>query len=139
MARITGLHCGAMASTPSMSQAPDARGRFGEFGGTYVPETLIAALHELRAAYAAAKADAAFHAELEALFTHYVGRPTPLYHAKRLTAHAGGAQVWLKREDLAHTGAHKINNTLGQALLCLRMGKKRIIAETGAEIGRAHV
>ncbi|MBI1368124.1 MAG: tryptophan synthase subunit beta [Planctomycetes bacterium] len=113
-------------------QVPDARGRFGDFGGVYVPETLMAALTELTAEYAKAKADPAFAAELERLFTHYVGRPTPLYHARRLSQHVGGAQIYLKREDLAHTGAHKINNTLGQALLTVRMGKKRVIAETGA-------
>lgn len=115
-----------------LSTAPDERGRFGNFGGVYVPETLIAALHELQAEYDKAKADQSFHDELNALFRHYVGRETPLYFAKRLTEHAGGAQIYLKREDLAHTGAHKINNTLGQALLTLRMGKKRVIAETGA-------
>ena len=115
-----------------LTAVPDARGHFGDFGGVYVPETLIAALHELSAEYDKARADAGFERELNHLWTHYVGRPTPLYHARRLTTHAAGAQVWLKREDLSHTGAHKINNTLGQALLCLRMGKKRIIAETGA-------
>ncbi len=97
-----------------------------------MPETLSHALHELEAQYAKAKADPAFDAELQRLFEHFVGRPTPLYHARRLTQQCGGAQVWLKREDLAHTGAHKINNTLGQALLTVRMGKKRVIAETGA-------
>ena len=111
---------------------PDARGRFGRFGGRYVPETLVPALEELDAAYAAAKADPAFRAELDALLRDFVGRATPLTEAPRLTAHAGGARIVLKREDLAHTGAHKINNTMGQALLALRMGKKRIIAETGA-------
>jgi tryptophan synthase beta chain len=111
---------------------PDARGRFGRFGGRYVPETLVPALEELDAAYAAAKADPAFRAELDALLRDFVGRATPLTEAPRLTAHAGGARILLKREDLAHTGAHKINNTMGQALLALRMGKKRIIAETGA-------
>ncbi|MEX0741191.1 MAG: tryptophan synthase subunit beta [Phycisphaeraceae bacterium] len=116
----------------TLQKLPDDRGRFGRFGGVYVPETLIAALHELTNEYAKAQADHAFAADLEHLFKHYVGRPTPLYHARRLTEAVGGAQVWLKREDLAHTGAHKINNTLGQALLTQRMGKKRIIAETGA-------
>ncbi len=111
---------------------PDTHGRFGAFGGVYVPETLMSALTELTAAYAAARSDPAFGRELDDLLTHYVGRPTAFYHAKRLSAATGGAQIWLKREDLAHTGAHKINNTLGQALLTLRMGKKRIIAETGA-------
>ncbi|MBL9140626.1 MAG: tryptophan synthase subunit beta, partial [Phycisphaerae bacterium] len=111
---------------------PDARGRFGEFGGQYVPETLMPALEELAAAYDAARADPTFQAELDHLMKHFVGRPTPLTEAPRLTAHAGGARIVLKREDLAHTGAHKINNTMGQALLAKRMGKTRIIAETGA-------
>ena len=111
---------------------PDARGRFGRFGGRYVPETLVPALEELAAAYDAARADPAFGAELDTLLRDFVGRPTPLCEAPRLTAHAGGARILLKREDLAHTGAHKINNTVGQALLALRMGKKRVIAETGA-------
>jgi len=107
-------------------------GRFGVYGGRYVPETLMAALLELDAAYAEAQVDAAFHAELDGLLKDYVGRPTPLYFAKRLTETLGGAKIYLKREDLLHTGAHKINNALGQALLARRMGKKRIIAETGA-------
>jgi len=107
-------------------------GRFGVYGGRYVPETLMAALLELDAAYAEAQADAAFHVELDGLLKDYVGRPTPLYFAKRLTETLGGAKIYLKREDLLHTGAHKINNALGQALLARRMGKKRIIAETGA-------
>jgi tryptophan synthase beta chain len=107
-------------------------GRFGVYGGRYVPETLMAALLELDAAYEAAQADAAFHAELDGLLKDYVGRPTPLYFAKRLTETLGGAKIYLKREDLLHTGAHKINNALGQALLARRMGKQRIIAETGA-------
>ncbi len=111
---------------------PDARGRFGRFGGRYVPETLVPALEELAAAYDAARADPAFRAELDALLRDFVGRPTPLCEAPRLTAHAGGARILLKREDLAHTGAHKINNTVGQALLARRMGKRRVIAETGA-------
>lgn len=111
---------------------PDAHGRFGAYGGQYVPETLMAALAKLEAAYRAARSDPAFEAELAGLLRTYVGRPTPLYHAKRLTAEAGGAQIYLKREDLAHTGAHKINNALGQALLAVRMGKRRIVAETGA-------
>ncbi len=111
---------------------PDALGRFGPFGGRYVPETLVHALDQLAAAYDAAVADPQFHAELERLFKFYVGRPSPLYHAERLSLQAGGAQIYLKREDLNHTGAHKINNTLGQALLTLRMGKRRVIAETGA-------
>jgi tryptophan synthase beta chain len=111
---------------------PDAAGRFGVFGGRYVPETLVHALDQLAAEYDAARADGAFQAELDELLEHYVGRPSPLYFAKRLTEHCGGAQILLKREDLNHTGAHKINNTLGQALLTLRMGKRRVIAETGA-------
>jgi tryptophan synthase beta chain len=97
-----------------------------------VPETLVRALDELTAEYDEAKADEQFHSELNELFANYVGRPSPLYHARRLSEHCGGAQIWLKREDLNHTGAHKINNTLGQALLTVRMGKKRVIAETGA-------
>ncbi|HEX7009881.1 MAG TPA: tryptophan synthase subunit beta, partial [Phycisphaeraceae bacterium] len=116
----------------AFSSLPDAAGRFGAFGGVYVPETLHAALAGLREAYAQAKADPAFARDFEALLRDYVGRPTPLYFARRLTQHCGGAQIYLKREDLAHTGAHKINNSLGQALLTVRMGKKRVIAETGA-------
>jgi len=122
-----------------LSTVPGPDGRFGRFGGAYVPETLVAALHQLSEVYAAVRADPAFWAELAGLFKTLVGRPTPLYHAARLTAHArslagpgAGAAIWLKREDLAHTGAHKINNTLGQGLMTRRMGKKRIIAETGA-------
>lgn len=107
-------------------------GRFGAYGGRYVPETLMAALEELEQAYAAAKEDPAFQAELDDLLHNYCGRPTPLYFAKRLTEQCGGAKIYLKREDLLHTGAHKINNALGQGLLARRMGKKRIIAETGA-------
>jgi len=106
--------------------------RFGEFGGRYIPETLVGAHEELEAAYAAAREDPAFNAELAHLLHHYVGRPTPLYFAEHLTRQCGGARIWLKREDLAHTGAHKINNALGQALLAKRLGKPRIIAETGA-------
>src|SRR5580704_8442656 len=107
-------------------------GRFGVYGGRYVPETLMAALVELEREYEIAKADAAFQAELHSLLTDYAGRPTPLYYAARLTESLGGARIYLKREDLLHTGAHKINNCLGQALLARRMGKRRIIAETGA-------
>ena len=114
------------------SQIPDASGHFGLFGGKYVPETLMAALSELEASYAAAKADPAFWVELNDLYHHYAGRPTPLYHAKRLSKELGGAQIYLKREDLAHTGAHKINNALGQGLIAGRLNKPRIIAETGA-------
>ena len=113
-------------------QLPDTMGRFGEFGGRYVPETLIHALDLLAEQYDQARADDTFQAELDDLLQHYVGRPSPLYFAKRLSEHCGGAQIWLKREDLNHTGAHKINNTLGQALLTMRMGKRRVIAETGA-------
>ncbi|MFP5267042.1 MAG: tryptophan synthase subunit beta [Acidobacteriota bacterium] len=112
--------------------AREALGRFGVYGGRYVPETLMAALLELEAAYAAAQADPAFHAELDGLLKDYCGRPTPLYAARRLSEMLGGARIYLKREDLLHTGAHKINNALGQALLARRMGKQRIIAETGA-------
>ena len=115
-----------------VSSVPDTFGRFGRFGGRYVPETLSAALDQLEQAYKAAIADPAFTAELDGLLSTFVGRPTPLYFAERLTKHAGGAQIWFKREDLNHTGAHKINNTLGQGLLAMRMGKRRIIAETGA-------
>ena len=111
---------------------PDAEGRFGEFGGRYVPETLMSAIDELEAAYRAAQQDEAFAMELGKLLRHYVGRPTPLYFAESLTRQLGGARIYIKREDLAHTGAHKINNALGQALLAKRMGKQRIIAETGA-------
>ncbi|MPY65546.1 tryptophan synthase subunit beta [Deinococcus sp. SDU3-2] len=111
---------------------PDARGRFGRFGGRYVPETLIPALDELEEAYLDAKRDPEFLNELERLLREFVGRPSPLYLAQRLTEHAGGAKIYLKREDLNHTGAHKINNCLAQALLAVRMGKRRVIAETGA-------
>ncbi|MDD9809316.1 MAG: tryptophan synthase subunit beta [Thaumarchaeota archaeon] len=108
------------------------RGRFGEYGGRYVPETLVPALEELEAAYGAARRDASFRRELAQMLAEYAGRPTPLYHAKNLSEAAGGAQIYLKREDLLHGGAHKINNTLGQALLARRMKKRRIVAETGA-------
>ncbi|MCC6345045.1 MAG: tryptophan synthase subunit beta [Bryobacterales bacterium] len=114
------------------SSLPDALGHFGEFGGRYVPETLMAPLEELESAYMAAKDDLAFQAELHGLLLNYAGRPTALYHARRLSETLGGARLYLKREDLLHTGAHKINNCLGQALLARRMGKKRVIAETGA-------
>ncbi len=115
-----------------MTQLPDAQGRFGQFGGRYVPETLMAALDELTEAWDVAREDPDFQRELGRLLRDYVGRPTPIHHAERLTEHAGGAQIYLKREDLAHTGAHKINNALGQGLLAKRMGKRRIVAETGA-------
>jgi tryptophan synthase beta chain len=122
----------ATSPTPATVNVPDAAGRYGAFGGRYVPETLVFALDQLTKDYEAAKKDPAFQAELDDLLKNYVGRPSPLYFAKRLTEKCGGAEIWLKREDLNHTGAHKINNTLGQALLTLRMGKKRVIAETGA-------
>jgi tryptophan synthase beta chain len=111
---------------------PDGRGYFGEFGGRFVPETLVEPVEALERAYFLAREDAAFHAELDRLLKHYVGRPTPLYDARRLAAASGGARIFLKREDLTHTGAHKINNALGQALVAVRMGKHRIVAETGA-------
>ena len=111
---------------------PDERGRFGRYGGAFVPETLVPAIREIERAYVEAREDTAFQAELDHLFKTFVGRPTPLTYAKRLTEHLGGAKVYLKREDLAHTGAHKINNALGQALLAQRLGKRRIVAETGA-------
>ena len=111
---------------------PDSLGHWGRYGGRYVPETLMAPLEELTAAYESARADEHFQEELDDLLRNYAGRPTPLFLARRLTEHAGGARIYLKREDLLHTGAHKINNTLGQILLARRMGKQRIIAETGA-------
>src|ERR1044072_4018093 len=111
---------------------PDALGHWGRYGGRFVPETLMAPLEELTAAYESARNDAAFHRELDGLLHDYAGRPTPLFFARRLTQHCGGARIYLKREDLLHTGAHKINNTLGQILLARRMRKQRIIAETGA-------
>ncbi len=114
------------------ASVPDVRGRFGQFGGRFVPETLTQALDQLADEYEKAKRDPEFQRELDYLLKTFVGRPSPLYHAKRLSQTLGGAQIWLKREDLNHTGAHKINNTIGQALLTLRMGKKRVIAETGA-------
>src|ERR1700731_2662668 len=120
------------AGTAVTAPAAAVAGRFGAYGGRYVPETLMAALEELEHAYAEAKGDPAFQAELGDLLHHYCGRPTPLYFAKRLTEQCGGAKIYLKREDLLHTGAHKINNALGQGLLARRMGKQRIIAETGA-------
>ena len=111
---------------------PDAEGRFGPFGGRFVAETLMPAVHELESAWDAARADPTFQAELDDFLTHYVGRPSPLYFAERLTEHHGGANIWFKRDELNHTGAHKINNCMGQILLARRMGKTRIIAETGA-------
>jgi tryptophan synthase beta chain len=113
-------------------QLPDAQGHFGPYGGVFVAETLIPALEELKAAYAQCQADPAFRAEFEYELKHYVGRPSPIYHARRLTEAFGGAQIYLKREDLNHTGAHKVNNCIGQALVARRMGKPRVIAETGA-------
>ncbi len=120
------------ASVPPLSSVPDALGRFGRYGGRYVPETLSSALDQLERAYGEAIADPAFSKELDGLLSAFVGRPTPLLFAQRLTEYAGGARIYFKREDLSHTGAHKINNTLGQGLLALRMGKRRVIAETGA-------
>ena len=122
----------ATMTSPAVYAEKTVKGRFGAYGGRYVPETLMAALEELEHAYDEAQADPAFGAELDGLLHHYCGRPTPLYFAKRLSEQLGGAQIYLKREDLLHTGAHKINNALGQGLLARRMGKQRIIAETGA-------
>ena len=121
-----------MAATTTTTTLPDALGHFGPYGGRYVPEILVAPLDQLEIAYDRACADDSFRDELENLSRRFAGRPTPLYHAKRLSRHLGGAEVYLKREDLLHTGAHKINNCLGQGLLVERMGKKRVIAETGA-------
>lgn len=121
-----------MRRTKIIKKLPDKRGYFGQYGGRFVPETLIPALQELEAAYLKVQKDKSFQRELKHLQETYIGRPTPLYFAKRLTKHLGGAKIYLKREDLAHTGAHKINNALGQALLAKKMGKKRLIAETGA-------
>src|SRR6266487_4227541 len=115
-----------------MENVPDAGGHFGPYGGRVVPEALMASLDELERAYDKARTDAAFQAELARLLATYAGRPTPLSEAPRLSAHAGGARLLLKREDLAHTGSHKLNNALGQVLLTRRMGKSRVIAETGA-------
>src|SRR5438445_1205265 len=133
--RIIGAcgRCSRQSMTPDISRRdPDARGYFGEFGGRYVPETLVEPIEQLERAYFEVREDKAFAAELNRLLKHYVGRPTPVYAAKRLTEAFGGARVFLKREDLTHTGAHKINNAIGQALLAVRMGKRRIVAETGA-------
>jgi len=124
-----------MSASPtanSYRNMPDERGHFGQFGGRYVAETLMPLILDLEREYTAAKADPAFKAEFDDLLEHYVGRPSPLYFAPRLTEHLGGAEVWFKREELNHTGAHKINNCIGQILLAIRMGKNRIIAETGA-------
>src|SRR5581483_3566346 len=122
----------ATASVPRNMKTKVTPGRFGVYGGRYVPETLMAALAELEAAYEKAKRDPQFKARLDGLLRTYAGRPTPLFFASRLSKKLGGARIYLKREDLLHTGAHKINNCLGQALLAERMGKRRIIAETGA-------
>lgn len=117
----------------SASQAmPDAQGRFGPYGGRYVPETLVAPLEELEQAYAEARKDSKFQSELDSLLRNFAGRPTPLQFASRLSEHLGGPRIYLKREDLLHTGAHKINNCIGQGLLAVRMGKRRVVAETGA-------
>jgi len=121
-----------MSRANAWSQWPDANGRFGEFGGRYVAETLMPLVLELEQEYARAKEDPAFQAEFDDLLTHYVGRPSPMYFAERLTEHFGGARIYFKRDELNHTGAHKINNCIGQVLLARRMGKTRIIAETGA-------
>src|SRR3989442_4716627 len=115
-----------------MTPLPNARGRFGAFGGRYVPETLIPALDELAREYEKARRDPRCKVELDSYLREYVGRPTPLYYAERLSKKLRGAKIYLKREDLCHTGAHKINNTIGQGLLTRRMGKRRVIAETGA-------
>ncbi len=120
------------STTLPQTEVPDQAGRFGPFGGRFVPETLMAAIEELELAYAQVQTDAEFQAELDGLLKNYAGRPTALYYARHLTERLNGAQIYLKREDLAHTGAHKINNALGQALLAAKMGKRRIIAETGA-------
>ena len=121
-----------LSSASPDAALPDEHGRFGMFGGRYVPETLVAALDQLTAEYRHAQQDPDFQQQLDNLLRDFVGRPSPLYFAKRLTEKCGGAQIWFKREDLNHTGAHKINSTVGQALLTLRMGKSRVIAETGA-------
>ncbi len=126
------MHVAVAKTSRSLRILPDERGYFGEFGGRYVPETLFGPLEELEEAYRALRDDVAFQAELGALLRDYVGRPTPLTEARRLSDACGGARIWLKREDLAHTGAHKINNALGQALIARAMGKTRLIAETGA-------
>src|SRR5258707_14205491 len=121
-----------MTSAPTSIPSPVVRGRFGAYGGQYVPETIMPALAELESGFRQCLADDSFQAELTRLLRTYVGRPTPLYEANRFAEKIGSGPVWLKREDLAHTGAHKINNAVGQGLLAQRMGKQRIIAETGA-------
>ena len=122
----------ANQQTNTYRSGPDDEGHFGIFGGRYVAETLMPLILEVEKAYDAAKADVGYREEMDRYLKHYVGRPSPLYLAERLTAHFGGAKIYLKRDELNHTGAHKINNTIGQILLARRMGKKRIIAETGA-------
>jgi tryptophan synthase beta chain len=130
---VTTDAAGAPAAAPTAgADLPDALGHFGPYGGVFVAETLVRALDELRDAYARYRDDAQFVAEFEYELAHYVGRPSPVYHARRWSEEVGGAQIWLKREDLNHTGAHKVNNCLGQALLARRLGKRRVIAETGA-------
>ena len=121
-----------IAKPNSYRSGPDERGHFGIFGGRFVAETLMPLILDLEKAYTAAKADPAFQAEMNGYLKNYVGRPSPLYFAERLTEHLGGAKIYLKREELNHTGSHKVNNVLGQIMLARRMGKKRIIAETGA-------
>jgi tryptophan synthase beta chain len=130
--RLSSQQVAARKAPPATTSVPDSQGRFGPYGGTYVPETLMLAVRQLADEYERAKKDPKFKEELAYYLKQFVGRPTPLYFAERLTKLAGGAKIFLKREDLAHTGAHKINNTIGQALLTVRMGKKRVIAETGA-------
>jgi tryptophan synthase beta chain len=134
MTTSAALHAarGALIEASPPIQRPDARGHFGPYGGRFVSETLMRAIDELEAAYARYRVDPDFIAELNSELAHFVGRPSPIYHAKRWSEELGGAQIYLKREDLNHTGAHKINNTIGQALLARRMGKPRVIAETGA-------
>jgi tryptophan synthase beta chain len=122
----------AQAQPNSFRTGPDEHGHFGKFGGRFVAETLMPNILELERAYNEARADPAFHADMASFATHYIGRPSPLYYAERMTEHLGGAKIYFKREELNHTGAHKVNNVLGQILLARRMGKKRIIAETGA-------
>ena len=119
-------------ASADFGRGPDKKGHFGIYGGKFAPETLMPALTALEEAYGSARKDKAFQAELEYYNREFIGRPTPLYLAKRLSDHLGGAKIYLKREDLAHTGAHKINNAIGQALLARKMGKERLIAETGA-------
>ena len=116
----------------SFRSGPDARGHFGSFGGRFVAETLMPLILDLEKAYAEAKEDPKFQAEMNGYLEHYVGRPSPLYFAERLTGHLGGAKIYFKREELNHTGSHKVNNVLGQIMVARRMGKRRIIAETGA-------